>query len=151
MKHLLTACTALVLFAACTSDDAKHNGAQKDSLATASVAPGADSANATTIQWLDSTYQDMGRVMEGGKVEVAFRFRNTGTKPLIIQSANATCGCTVAEKPNDPIAPGAEGRIVGTFNSEGRVGTNDKNITVIANTLPQLHDLRFKVEVAKNQ
>ncbi|RYZ00819.1 MAG: DUF1573 domain-containing protein [Chitinophagaceae bacterium] len=151
MKHLLLALSAIVALASCTGSDAPHNGAQKDSLATANVAPGNDSANATSIQWLDSTYQDMGRVIAGAKVEVKYRFRNSGSKPLIIQSANPGCGCTVAEKPSAPVAPGAESQIVATFDSEGRVGTNDKNITVIANTNPQMHELKFKVEVAQNQ
>ncbi|RYY81054.1 MAG: DUF1573 domain-containing protein [Chitinophagaceae bacterium] len=88
-------------------------------------------------------------MMEGAQVDVSWRFRNTGTKPLVIEKAQPGCGCTVAEKPEAPIPPGGEGRIRATFNSEGRVGTQHKNLIVQANTKPStIHDLYFNVEVA---
>jgi hypothetical protein len=42
-----------------------------------------DSARYTSIQWLDST-KDFGTIAEGQKVQVNFRFRNTGATPLVI-------------------------------------------------------------------
>ncbi|WP_431215579.1 hypothetical protein ACQ86N_13380 [Puia sp. P3] len=50
---------------------------------TAVKAALADTARFTTIQWLDST-KDYGKVPEGQQLDVAFRFRNTGTTPLVI-------------------------------------------------------------------
>jgi hypothetical protein len=38
----------------------------------------ADTANFTSIQWLDSTYLDLGKVDEGKQVDVAFHFKNSG-------------------------------------------------------------------------
>lgn len=107
-----------------------------------------DSTNFTSIQWLDSVYMDMGKVKEGQVVEVSYRFKNTGTKPLVIVNVVASCGCTVPEKPVEPIAPGEEGVIKAKFDSNGRKGENRKHITVDANTSPvKTHDLEFRVEV----
>ncbi len=101
----------------------------------------------TDIQWIDSTV-DLGRINEGQMVEVAFRFRNTGKKPLVIRGVHPGCGCTVANPPAEPIAPGAEGEIKATFDSKGRPGVNHKSISVDANTNgSQTHEVSFNVEV----
>src|SRR3954466_10186020 len=90
-----------------------------------------DTANYTTIQWLDSV-KDYGKIAEGQKLEVLFRFRNTGTRPLVIESVHPSCGCTVADPPKEPIAPGAEGEIRGSFDSNGKSGQQHKTIEVMA-------------------
>jgi hypothetical protein len=108
-----------------------------------------DSANFTSIQWIDST-KDYGKINEGDKLEVLFRFKNTGTKPLIIESVHPSCGCTVANPPTEPIAPGAEGEIKGSFDSNGKSGLQHKTITVMANTKGvQSHELSFSVDIQK--
>jgi hypothetical protein len=96
--------------------------------------PGTTSASkeTTTIEVLDSLY-DFGKIKEGAVAEFSFRFRNTGDKPLVIESASASCGCTVPEKPEKPIMPGEMGFIKVSFNSQGRVGVQNKQVTVIAN------------------
>lgn len=110
----------------------------------------ADTANYTTIQWLDSTTQNLGKVKEGQVVEVRFRFKNIGDKNLIIENVSASCGCTVPETPDRPFAPGEEGVIKAKFDSNRRLGVNDKNVFVKANTkTTQLHTLSFKVEVTE--
>lgn len=111
--------------------------------ATASIDP----ENLTSVRWLDST-KNMGTVMEGQKVEVVFRFQNTGSKPLVIASATPSCGCTVPAKPEKPVMPGQEGEIKAVFDSQGRPGSNHKTITVVANTEGNSnHVLAFDVTV----
>ena len=106
-----------------------------------------DSARYTSIRWLDST-KDFGTIPEGRKVEVSFRFRNTGASPLVITQVRPSCGCTVADQPNEPVAPGAEGHITATFNSEGHTGVNRKSLFVTANTRgSQNYSLHFTVIV----
>jgi hypothetical protein len=83
-------------------------------------------------------------------VEVAFRFKNTGDKPLVIERVQPGCGCTVAETPKEPIAPGEEGVIKGAFDSNGRVGMQHKSIYVETNTKEKKnHELVFELEVVK--
>jgi hypothetical protein len=100
----------------------------------------------TTIQWLDSS-KSIGKVKEGEKIEISYRFKNTGTEMLIINNIVVSCGCTVAEKPEQPIAPGAEGAIKATFDTKGRVGTNHKTMAVYTNTKEAVSTVAFDVEV----
>lgn len=104
--------------------------------------------DSTTVQIIDSTY-DFGKVTDGEKVIYSYRFKNTGNKALVIASATASCGCTVPEKPEEPIKPGEEGFLKVVFNSEGRVGPTHKEITVISNAYPAFPVLQLTGEVQK--
>jgi hypothetical protein len=111
-----------------------------------------DSTLFTSIRWLDSTSRNFGTIPEGRKLEVAFRFVNSGTKPLIIERVQPSCGCTVAEQPGEPILPGKTGEIKASFNSEGRVGINHKKLYVYANTHgSQSNEVDFSVMVEKKK
>ena len=138
-SSLLLLLPVFLLFASCGGDDA---GATMQSSVT-SQNPG---GQITTIQWLDSA-QNYGKINEGQKLAISFRFRNSGNKPLIIESVQPTCGCTVADYPKEPIAPGAEGEITGSFDSNGREGLQRKHITVRTNTDPAQQDVTFEVNV----
>ena len=132
-----------IVFFACNNADQPANAA------TASPATGSDSSSLTTIQWIDSV-KNLGRITEGQKLQISFRFKNTGTKPLIIQSVRPGCGCTVADYPKEPIAPGGEGEITGSFDSQGRENLQRKEIAVTANTKGSAnHTLFFEVDVFK--
>ncbi len=103
--------------------------------------------DSTTVQIIDSTY-NFGKVTDGEKVEYSYKFRNTGKKPLIVSSAHASCGCTVPEKPEAPIAPGEIGFLKVVFDSKGRVGNVHKDITVVSNAYPPFPDLQLVGEVS---
>lgn len=147
MKKIFFAVTALAFFMSC---DVKR----KDKIADDSNVDSTRRANAmnqpTTVQLIDSVY-DFGTVTDGEKVEYSYRFKNTGTTPLMVVSATASCGCTVPEKPEKPILPGETGYIKVVFNSAGRAGTNHKDITVIANTSPAFPVLKLTGEVKPKQ
>lgn len=155
MKYILAAAVLTGLLFACKSGDKKETltsdqeARMQDSIRYAEKQRVLnDSANFTSLTWLDSTFMDMGKVKEGQVVEVSFRFKNTGTKPLVIADVTASCGCTVPEKPEQPFAPGEEGVIKAKFDSKGRPGENRKHITVDANTNPsRTHSLDFRVDV----
>ena len=111
-----------------------------------------DSSLFTNITWLDSTVRNFGTIPEGQKLEVTFRFLNSGTKPLIIEKVQPSCGCTIAEQPDEPVLPGKEGVIKASFNSEGRLGINHKKMYVYANTFgTQSNEVEFSVQVAKKK
>ena len=142
MRTFLTGCLFTLLiassFASCHSDTKGTSAAITDS------------TRFTSIQWLDSAYRDFGHIPEGQKLDVSFRFKNTGSLPLVIARVQPSCGCTVAEQPKDPIAPGAEGQIRATFNSQGRPGVNHKTLFVSSNTKgTQTWTLMFSVVVDK--
>ena len=97
----------------------------------------------TTVAITDTIY-DFGNVKEGELVTHQYQFKNTGKKPLIITNAIASCGCTVPEKPEHPIAPGEIGFIKVKFDSERRPGAAHKTITVFSNAQPEFPVLQLK-------
>lgn len=96
--------------------------------------------DSTTVQIIDTAY-NFKSVTDGEKVIYSYRFKNTGTKPLIIVEATASCGCTVPQKPERPILPGETGFIKIVFDSKGRVGEAYKTITVKSNAKPEFTPL----------
>jgi len=104
--------------------------------------------DSTTVQMTDSVY-NFGKITDGEKVEFSFRFKNTGNKPLIVSNATASCGCTVPEKPEEPIKPGETGFIKVVFDSKGRVGDVHKEVTVTSNAYPAFPLLALKGQVVE--
>ena len=102
--------------------------------------------DSTMVQMIDSVY-NFGKVTDGENVVFSYRFRNSGNKPLIVSSATASCGCTVPEKPEEPVKPGETGFLKVIFNSKGRVGQVHKEVTVISNAYPKFPVLQLIGEV----
>lgn len=90
---------------------------------------------------------DFGTVTEGQKVTYTYKLKNDGQAPLIIQSAQPSCGCTVPTYSQEPIPVGGTGFVTAEFDSSGKPGINNKTITVTANTWPKVTTLRFKAMV----
>lgn len=107
-----------------------------------------DTANYTTVQWLDSA-QNLGVITHGETKEISFRFRNSGNKPLMIISASPGCGCTVADYPKEPIPPGGEGVIKAGYDTKNQhIGAFHKSISVVTNTSGNAnHSLVFSGEI----
>ena len=148
MKNIFSLVLLIIMLVGCNQTDSKTTTA--DAVKPSTFNDVADTANYTSIQWLDSTKQELGKIKEGQTPEISWKFKNTGDKPLIIINAQGTCGCTIAEKPEQPVAPGDEGFIKAKFSSEGRLGVNEKQVIVTTNTQgASTHYLNFKVEVLK--
>lgn len=92
-----------------------------------------DTANYTTIEWLDTTV-NFGTLKEGDSIRMTYRFKNTGSKPLLISQVRPACGCTIANYSEEPVLSGEESEIVANFNSEGHPGFTNKTIQVVSNT-----------------
>ena len=134
---------ALVLFGC----DIRKNSKLPDPKSNNSAQTFIDS---TSVQIIDSAY-NFGNVNDGEKVEYNYRFINTGKNSLVISSARASCGCTVPEKPEEPIKPGEIGFLKVVFNSEGRVGAVHKEITVTSNAFPEFPVLLLTGQVLRKK
>jgi Protein of unknown function (DUF1573) len=97
----------------------------------------------TTVQLIDSIF-DFGTIKEGDVVSFSYRFKNTGDKPLEVTNVMASCGCTVPEKPEEPIEPGQIGFIKVKFNSDRKPGEAHKTVTVESNANPEFPTLLLK-------
>lgn len=94
---------------------------------------------------------DFGKIVQGEKVIYDFKFTNVGKSNLIISNASASCGCTIADFPKEPIPPGKSGKITVEFNSEGKSGYTEKIITVVTNCEPNTKILKIKVDIVEPQ
>jgi hypothetical protein len=80
--------------------------------------------------------QSFGEVPQGPKLEGSFVFTNTGKNILEVKNVTTSCGCTGAVVDGKKeFQPGEEGAIKFTFNTEGRLGHNEKTITVYTNDM----------------
>ena len=91
-----------------------------------------DLQNAPVIDFNERVY-DFGEVKEGKKVEYTFKIMNKGKSDLQIRSVKASCGCTAANPATNLIKPGADTDLKVVFDSTGKLGLQNKTITVISN------------------
>lgn len=91
-----------------------------------------EEAKGPTITFEEPSY-DFGDISQGDKVNHTFKFSNTGTEPLILSNVLTTCGCTATSWPREPIAPKKTGEITVSFNSSGKMGKQNKIVTIVSN------------------
>lgn len=109
----------------------------------------AEAPNATAVMSFNKTEHDFGTIKEGETVQTTFTFTNTGQADLIIVDARGSCGCTVPNYPkNTPIAPGATGEILVSFDSNNKPNMQQKTVTISANTSSGRETLRIKAMVS---
>lgn len=89
-----------------------------------------------------------GKIMQGESVTYDFKFINSGSAPLIISKAEGSCGCTIPIWPKEPIMKGQTASIKVTFNSTGKLGVQDKTVTLTSNaaTNPMVIHIKGTVE-----
>ena len=93
------------------------------------------SANAQAEIKFDKLTYDFGTFSEKEPVQkTTFTFTNIGDKPLIINQAIASCGCTIPSYTQQPIMPGKKGTFSITYNGKGKFpGHFKKTITIRTN------------------
>ncbi|MEO0037842.1 MAG: hypothetical protein RIQ59_1053 [Bacteroidota bacterium] len=79
---------------------------------------------------------DYGTLPKNAEGTREFVLTNNGNKPLIIESTQGSCGCTVPTKPEKPIQPGEKGIIKVHYATE-REGQFTKTVTVKSNAVGQ--------------
>lgn len=140
MKKLILILSVAIIFSACNSSDSST------AVVLDSTGKVISAKDAPVIKFEEEIY-DFGVITDGESVKYEFKFKNVGKTPLIISNATATCGCTVPEYPTKPIKPGEEGRIKVIFNSQGKVGIQDKVVSIISNANPYLATVHIVGEV----
>lgn len=91
----------------------------------------------------DTDTVDYGKVAYGSDGVRNFTFTNTGTDVLIVARVYSTCGCTVSEKPEDPIQPGEKGVIKVKYDTK-RPGPIRRTIAVYSNASEIPYSLKIK-------
>jgi hypothetical protein len=97
------------------------------------------------------TVHDFGAIKEGESVTYDFEFTNTGKKPLVISNAAGSCGCTVADFPREPMAPGKSSVVKVQFSSIGKHGHQEKSVSLTTNSKRGTHVLYIKGDVQEKK
>jgi hypothetical protein len=115
--------------------------------ATTPATPAQDNPNAADFKFEKDEY-NFGTIKQGENIEYDFAFVNSGKEPLVITDAHGSCGCTVPTWPKEPIKKGEKGMIHVKFNSAGKMGMQDKTITLNSNAKsnPKVLHLKGTVE-----
>lgn len=106
MKHLLLSFTALFL-TVCTFAQKKADDIAKFTTETI----------------------DLGSIPQNQPATAVFEVTNIGKEPLLIETANPTCGCTISDFTKTPIEPGKVGTIKATYNAKN-LNAFEKHLTV---------------------
>lgn len=136
----------ILLLASCSGN--KDNGKVDSSVVmnTETANGPVDKSQLPVIKFKETEF-NYGRIIQGEKVAHTFSFTNEGKSNLIVVSAKASCGCTVAQPPKDPIPPGGTGKIDVVFDSNNKAGMVSKTITVLTNCEPNTVMLTITGEV----
>lgn len=89
---------------------------------------------------------DFGKIKQGVPVTHDFTFTNVSTKPVVIESATASCGCTTPTWPQAPVAAGKADKVKAGFNAAAP-GAFTKQITIKVAGAQQPTVLTIKGEV----
>lgn len=98
------------------------------------------------VMTFDSITYDFGEIVQGTRVEKDFHFKNTGRTPLIITDARGS-GSIVPSYSKEPIAPGKSGVIRALLYTDGKMGLQDKTLTIESNNRDGVIVLHMKGKV----
>lgn len=144
MKKICILASFLALVVSCNNSTNATDKINQENLAQAEKL--AQESRRFPKMVFDNIEHDFGEIKAGTTVETVFKFTNTGDAPLVITEAQASCGCTVPEKPQKPIEPGKTGEIKVSFNGSGK-DLVTKTVTVTANTEAGSQTLTIKAFV----
>lgn len=119
-------------------------------LAFFSIAANAQNKVSGPVMQFDKTEIDYGTIAQGSDPLRKFKFKNTGTAPLIIKSAQGSCGCTVPQYKKEPIGSGETSEIEVRYDTN-RVGPFTKTVSIQTNEGDQPRVLVIKGTVVEKK
>lgn len=99
------------------------------------------------FSFLDKIVFKFPDTLEGEQLTHTFKFKNTGTVPLVITDFKVACSCTKAIYSKEPILSNQESEIEITFDTNGKYGYQDRIISIFSNANKNPIKLRIKVFV----
>ena len=90
-------------------------------------------------------------VVRGGKLNVSYKFKNTGEHPLVIRDVQASCGCITTNRFERPISPGKFGYIEFEYDSTKNIGYVEHYVLIVANVADTYtNEVRFATNVVSD-
>lgn len=115
-------------------------------LALASVASVSAQKKIADVATFNTETYDFGKVKQNEPPTATFVVTNISSEPLIIETANPTCGCTISDYTKSPIAPGKTGTIKATYNA-ANLGAIHKTLTVKFSGIDEIKSINLAGEV----
>jgi hypothetical protein len=84
---------------------------------------------ADDVMKVNTETHSFGKIKQGTPVTYFFELTNKSDKPLVVENASASCGCTVPEKPSQPIMPGKTDKLKVVYNAAA-VGPINKDVYI---------------------
>ena len=97
----------------------------------------------------DKSIHNFGKIEYGNEASFLFEFKNVGKKALVIQKVETSCGCTIADKPDQPIKP-KETAYINVIYEADEVGKFQKSIKIYSNAVTSPYIVYIKGVVIKN-
>lgn len=132
MKKIILFAAITIFGVATTNAQTAKKAVKKVDTAVKAEAPKVDGAGMV----FENETIDYGTIQHNADGKREFVFVNNGNKPLVIESTQGSCGCTVPSKPEGAIAPGAKG-VIGVKYATDRVGPFTKTVTIKSNAAGQ--------------
>ena len=102
------------------------------------------------VMTFEKTEIDYGTIAQGSDPLRKFKFKNTGTEPLVITGARGSCGCTVPNYKKEPVMPNETADIEVRYDTQ-RVGPFTKTVTIESNEGSQPRVLTIKGVVTEKK
>src|SRR5688572_9939873 len=97
---------------------------------------------------MNTETHNFGKVKQNVPVTYYFEITNTSDKPVVVENATASCGCTVPEKPSQPIMPGKTDKLKVVYNA-ATPGPISKDVYIKLAGIEQQKVLHITGEVVK--
>ena len=97
----------------------------------------------------EKAIHNFGKLNFGEEASYLFEFKNIGKTPLVIQKIETSCGCTVAEKPEQPLRSKEKAYITVIYEGDEE-GKFQKSIKVYSNAVNSPYTVYIK-GVVKSQ
>ncbi|TDU39613.1 uncharacterized protein DUF1573 [Gelidibacter sediminis] len=144
MKKVMLGVSALCLVAFMSCKEDATAKIKSENVAEAAERD-ANSGSFAVIEF-EEVEHDFGTIQNGTPVETVFKYKNTGTSPLVVSDIKSTCGCTVPSDWTRQVAPGETGEFKVKFDGKGN-GVVTKSITMTTNTEKGAETVRIKAMV----
>ncbi len=129
-----------------SNNSTKNSSTSAKSTVQASAAAPSEKINVDPLA-LTETEFNFGKIPQGKPVTHEFVITNTGSKPIVLDNVQASCGCTTPEWSKDAINPGVSSKITVGYNAAAD-GTFTKSITLSYNG-DKTREILIKGEVWK--
>lgn len=98
------------------------------------------------VELANKTYK-FPKTKEGVQLKHTYQLKNTGDSPLLLENHEVACPCTKAKFPKTPVLPNQTVDIIVTFDTNHKIGWQDRIITLFSNAENSPSKIRFKVMV----